>query len=124
MSLTFSGSIDNDLSAVFFNANEFAKRVTITRGAASTNDIAAIHEVRTYEVADEGGIMTAIESHDWDFISTEYVFSGTAATPRHGDRITGPDSVVYEVLPMQQRKCFDSAGTDGRVWRVHTKKVS
>lgn len=124
MSRTFKDSIDADLAAVFFNTDEFAESVTISRGASSTPGVAAIRALRSYEVADDGGVMTAIQSHDWDVIATDYRIAAAQAAPRAGDRVTDGESVVYEVLPIKGRQCYEPTGGDGKVWRVHTKRVS
>lgn len=120
---TLREQITADLSAVFFNTDDFAETVTITRGLVSTPSVPAIRNERLYEVMDTEGVMTAIRLVDWDVIATNYELSGTDATPATGDRITDENSLVYEVTPLPGTQCYESSGETGEVWRVHTKRV-
>ena len=124
MPLSFDDSVNNDLSAVFFNAAEFAQRVTIARGTITpTANVAAIVEVREYEIVAEDGIASSVNHFDFDFIATAYKIGGNVTDPREGDQLTDRCSRVYEILPIEKRKCFEPQD-DGKTIRVHAKRVA
>lgn len=124
MSRTFADSVAYDLANTFFNTNEFAEAVTLGRNANETSGVAAIVSTRNYEVVDEEGLLTFVESMDFDFPATSYVIGGSQVDPRPGDRVVTADGVSHQVLPVGRRPCFEPVGQSGLVIRVHTKRAS
>lgn len=121
MSRTFSDSLDADLD-VFFSTDEFAESVSITRASQTTSSVAAIVAERKYDALDAAGMYTAVQSRDFDFVATAYQIDSAQVTPAVGDRITDSNSQVFEVLPMAGGRHYE-ARSDGRIIRVHTKRV-
>lgn len=120
MSRKFSDSLDQDLEDTFFSTDEFAELVTITRGANSTSDIAAIAKDRAYKTVEH---QAAIESKDFDFQRSRYQILLAEVTPKPGDRISVANGDVFEAMILGGKRCFELLD-DGRVLRVHTNKVS
>lgn len=124
MSRTFNDSIEEELSAVFFDANEFAETVSIRRASLPVaTGVAAMVKTRFYETVNDDGFATSVESIDFDFLESSYLVLGQAADPRSGDRITRSNGDVYEVLPVGSEPCFKKLGTNGQM-RVHTKRIT
>ena len=122
MSRTFKDSLAYDLSAMF-NTNEFAETVTITRRAYPGTDAAAIVVARMYETVDEDGMMTAVQSHDFDFTATDYKVLTNQVAPVPGDKIVDGNGQVFEALPLSGNQCFMIL-SDGLILRVHTKRIT
>ena len=124
MSRTFKDSLEEDLETVFFNINEFANTFTIIRGTKRTPNVAAIVSSRSYSVIHDG-LPLSVVSVDFDVIASAYRFDSVQVDPRDGDLFEGVNGVQYEVLPTEALKqSFETTGPDGRVIRIHTKKVS
>jgi len=122
MSRTFSDSLQFDVENTFFNVNEFAQSYSLSRGVKTTTGVAAITSVRVYERIDESGVVTDVESVDFDMPATAYEIDGVARDPVQGDRF-GDGSSVWEVVPIGRRKCFEPLDGDARTIRVHTRRV-
>lgn len=122
MSRTFSDSLQFDVENVFYNVNEFARSYSLSRGVKTTTGVAAITSVRVYERIDESGVVTDVESVDFDMPATAYEIDGVARDPVQGDRF-GDGSSVWEVVPIGRRKCFEPLDGDARTIRVHTRRV-
>ncbi len=122
MSRTFADSLQTDIVDVFYNVNEFASGYTLSRGVVETSDVAAITAVRVYERLDDQGLVTEVESVDFDVPASAYVLDSQVVEPKQGDRF-GNGSDVFEVVPIGRRKCFEALDGEARVLRVHTRKV-
>lgn len=131
MPRTFADSLAQDLTSTFFNTNEFAEKVTIARAGQSTANVPAIVEAREYELDDASGdrsfnnnLKTGWQSWDFDIVPSEYKINSVAVDPQKGDRITRSNGLVYVVEPIPKKNCFEPVEGDGRIIRLHTKRVS
>ena len=122
MSRTFADSLQFDVENTFFNVNEFARSYSLSRGVKTTAGVAAITAVRVYERIDETGIVTEVESIDFDLPAASYEINSVQYDPAPGDRF-GDGSDVWEVMPIGRRKCFEAVDGDARIIRVHTRRV-
>lgn len=123
MSLTFKDLLAQDLETTFFNVNEHAELVTITRASRRTIDVAAIVATRDYQrTVLKGGVGETVRSLDFDIIATKYQCGDTRVDPRDGDKITRANGEVYQAMPMPERMCFEPV-SDGLIVRVHTKRI-
>lgn len=122
MSRTFADSLQFDLENTFFNVNEFAKSYSLSRGVKTTTGVAAIATVRVYERVDESGVVTEVESTDFELPATAYLIDSVQYDPAPGDRF-GDGTHVWEVMPIGRRKCFEAVDGDARVLRVHARRV-
>lgn len=122
MSRTFQDSLDCDAEEIFFSVNEFAREYTLSRGLNQTSGVAAITATRAYERIDSAGGVTEVQSVDFDLPASLYVIGGEQVDPLPGDRF-GDGSDVWEVFPIGRRQCFEPTDGDGRVIRVHTRRV-
>jgi len=123
MSLTFNDCLANDLAYTFLNTNEFAVSVSVTRGAATTTGVAAIVAARSYDRVGDDIVVTSIQSWDFDIIATVYQISSARVDPQVGDRITDSTNAVFEVMPIPGAQCFEPTDGDGKLIRVHTKRI-
>lgn len=123
MPRTFADSLAQDLSTTFFNTNEFAEKVTISRAGQSTANVAVIVDSRMYDSeADESPTNTAVEAIDFDFVASTYKINSLTVDPQVGDKITTANGRNYLVVTVPGHKCFEPT-EDAAVIRVHTKRV-
>lgn len=82
--------------------------------------------VVTYDVEDESGTPTQIQSFDYVLVANELKLAGNVIEPRAGDQIRDTingQEVVFEVLPIGRRPCFEWEDGGGILLRVHTQRV-
>ena len=112
---------------IFEAANEligecFNEIVNLTRGTATTTGIEASWERHVSRVdALEEVPTTAVVMRRWWVAIEDYKFSGAAATPQRGDRITQADSTIWEVAAEDK---FPSHEKNQDFWMVRAKQVS
>lgn len=124
MSRTFLDSLEADVESVFLNVHEFAQAVTLSRGVGHTTaSVPAIVEQRDYQAVDQDGMATLVEMVDFDIAASAYLVDAVAVEPRTGDRIATADGQQFEVGEAPGRGCWDYAGGDKLVMRVHTRRV-
>jgi hypothetical protein len=80
-----------------------------------------------YEVLDEDGIPTRVLSFDWTCLARDLVLGGHPLEPRAGDRLVEIDDgaeLVFEVMPLGNKPCYERLDAGGRLLLIHTKQVS
>ena len=122
MPRTFQDGLDYDAENVFFSVDEFAREYTLSRGLNESSGVAAITALRLYERIDNAGGVTEVQSVDFDLPASLYLIDGNQVEPLPGDRF-GDGTQVWEVFPIGRRQCFEPTDGDGRVIRVHTRRV-
>ena len=123
MTKTFSQVHDDDLENVFFNTNEFAVAVTVKRGSDETASVAAIEDTRTYEAKEHDYAVGEWVSVDFDILASAYQINSVAVDPQDGDVIEKADGDEFEVLAVPGRTAFSWADSEGKILRVHTKRI-
>lgn len=101
------------------------RSATYTRGAYSVT-ITATVVVHDYEVQDEAGIATVVNSFDLIVQRSTLILNGSAIDPRPGDRVAatlGGAAVVLEVMPIGRRPCVEWLDEDGTMVTIHAKRV-
>ena len=76
-----------------------------------------------------GEVRIEAESLDWTICARDLILAGTILRPARGHKIYRANPVthaaeVYEVLPIDGEQCFVKLDPDGRLIRVHTKRLS
>lgn len=101
------------------------RMVTVRQGGVSTESITAWHELVGYDVVDQDGFSTSVESFDWRFVAadlpTGFVFRDGALIV---EEIAGGLTNVFEVMPIGTKKCSEKADSSGVLLTVHSKQVS
>lgn len=113
-----------DASSVF--AELFGVSVTLTRGGMVTTGVTAEAHQNSYQLVDAEGLTQRVDVRDYVIGLSDYAFGGTAADPRHGDRITetiNGTAYTYEVMPLGDSQAATWTRTDGGSWLIHTKRV-
>jgi hypothetical protein len=104
----------------------FGLETTLKHGVITTAAFTATWESREYEVIDNEGFATKLESRDWMFaVAAAVDANGTAFTPRAGDIVAATENGVaaeWEAMPIGTLPACEL--TDGGYrYRVHTKRV-
>lgn len=121
------GLFDDDFAACdAMLAEVFGGQVSIHRGVLSTPDVTAEPVAMSYEVIDDEGGATTVQSRDYVIDVADYVFSGAPSQPRSGDRIK--DSIagtthVFEVMPIGNKPCAEWSAQTKPQWVIHTKLI-
>lgn len=105
--------------------DRFGESVTLSRGGASTSDVAARCVARGSKLQTNTrmGVKTSFVDREWVIVKTDYLISAVAVTPAAGDRLTDADSVVWEVMSQPDMPAAESyAG--GLEWLVRTKRIA
>lgn len=101
------------------------RSATYTRGVNSVA-ITATVVVHDYEIHDESGVVTVVNSFDLIAERATLTLNGSAIDPRPGDRIAatlGGAVVTLEVVPIGRRPCVEWLDEDGTMVTIHTKRV-
>lgn len=100
------------------------RTVTYRRGQRVSSDIVGWVSSHDYEEAGDDGLVATVTMDDWSFIAAELLVNGEAITPRPGDQII-EGSVIYEVLPLRNRPCWERAdgASGGLLTLIHAKRV-
>lgn len=103
-----------------------ASTVVYERGVHSVEAAATIGRT-VFEVADEAGFISRIESRDFIVRAADLVLNGAAVLPQRGDRVretVGPRVFVYEVLSPAGEDVWRFSDPQRTDVRVHTKFVA
>jgi hypothetical protein len=82
---------------------------------------------RDYELIDDDGVVTRVQSHDWLVVADDLI---DLYPPQPGDRFTveefRPDQPValFELMPLGKRPCFEPHDSQGETVVLHTKRVN
>ena len=101
----------------------FSDAVTLRRGSTNTTGVTAQKFLgeRTIETGD-GGVLK-FSGASWVIAIADYAFSGTASTPRNGDRIVEASGEIWEVTPVEG--IAEASQLPGGVeWVIMTKRVN
>lgn len=94
------------------------------QAAADLTGTVVAHE---YEVVDEEtGIVLTLLSYDWVFPSAEYKVGGVQVSPLPYDRFEedlAGSAVVFEVMGLGKKPCWEWFDSSGIMLLVHSKKV-
>jgi hypothetical protein len=113
------------LADVFMDTNAFAESATITRGGDSTSGVSLIFDMWASSIAkngDDPGVTTAATTPVIYLPITSYVINSAQVEPRRGDTITRANGDVYEVQPIDGKRCWEPV-EDGQTMQVFVKKV-
>lgn len=100
--------------------------ITYTRGSYSVT-ITAACILNQYQIIDEEGFTTSVNSRDYLIHGAELILNGAAIAPRAGDRISetiGGVVNTFEVVPLGQLREYEPMDSDSVLLKVHTKKVA
>jgi len=101
----------------------FGETVSITRGLNTTAGITASWVAQVEEVTTTDRNHTKMVDRFWFVKQSTYQISSTAIEPRTGDRLTGSDGRVWEVLPARATTPVEGYG-GGDYWKIATKQVT
>lgn len=76
-----------------------------------------------YEVTDESGVTTLLESWDWTFTASELVIDGETVRPTKGYQIRDGAN-RYDVMPVGSKPPAEPLDSHETLLVVHSKKVS
>jgi hypothetical protein len=85
--------------------------------------------VRDYELVDDEGFVTRVQSHDWLVVAEDIT---DLYPPQPGDRFTVeefqsalPDQLgLFELMPLGKRPCFTLHDSQGETLVLHTKRIN
>jgi len=101
------------------------RTVEVRQGENSYSGLTAWHQLVNYEVVDNEGYGTSVQSWEWRFLVADLT-SGFAF--REGDlivEINGDETETqYQVLPVGGRPCVENADSSGLQLTVRTKRVT
>jgi hypothetical protein len=100
--------------------------VQYRRNQFVSGDITAVVTHHEYPVIDDG-LQLTLTRDDWTFVASELTIDGVAIEPREGDEIfetLNGVELVYEVLPVADRPCFEWMDTFRKLILVHSKQVT
>lgn len=97
------------------------------QGQALTTTLTGTVVAQEYEVLDEEtGVVVTLLSYDWVFTASDYKLAGVQATALPYDRFEetlNGAAVVFEVMPIGKKPCWEWFDTSGIMILVHSKKV-
>lgn len=102
-----------------------ASEVTYARGA-STVDLNATIGRTEFEVIDQYGVMTKVQSRDYILTAADLIIDAEVVTPKRGDKIreTDGDTVyIYEVMSPGQHPEWRYSDHSRLSLRIHTKQI-
>lgn len=82
-----------------------------------------------YQAESADGVRIEYTDRDFIFPAERLILGGKLATPQKGDKITvvatgGLDGEVFEVLPIDGKRCYRTCDSSGYVIRVYAKRVA
>jgi len=98
---------------------------TYTRASDEVELSATIGHTK-FEVADEHGVVTNVQSRDFLIRTADLVLATAATEPVRGDIIketSGSDVLLYQVMAPENEPCWRYADEGRATMRVHTKFV-
>lgn len=100
--------------------------LTITRGAASTDEVPACRGRVAYRLDSEDGRRVQLGDRDYLIRVEEYVLRGETVLPALGDRFTETGAAeVYELLdPGNGEPAWRYSDETNTRYRLHVKKVT
>lgn len=105
------------------------RTVVYRRNQYASGNITAVVTRHEYPVLDDG-LQLTITRDDWLFVASDLLIAGTGSEPiepREGDEIIetlGGQELIYEVLPIADRPCFEWMDTFRKLILVHSKQVT
>jgi hypothetical protein len=86
------------------------------------------HTVRTYELIDDDGVVTQVQSHDWLVVTEDLA---DFYPPQAGDQFTvsefeslpGQPVARFELVPLGKRPCFTPHDSQGQTIVLHSQRV-
>lgn len=118
-----SSAFDSDFATAESLLDEvFGGLVTLRRGVQATQGFVAAWTLQEYEVIDQEGGLTVVQSRDYSVPKASVVLGGAVVQPRAGDRIVD-GSDLWEIVPLAPRPAVEDT-PGGTRWLVHTKKVA
>lgn len=103
------------------------RTVTYSRNEFRSNPITGWVAKKEYESVGSDGLQTLVTSFDWTFEATDIVVNGSQITPRPGDIITeiiNGTTIIYEVLPIENRPATEWQDDAGVMVIARTRKVA
>lgn len=76
-----------------------------------------------FEVTDDQGFMTKIETQDYIVTASDFIIDSLPSAPERGDRLTDGD-IIFEVMPVGTEPCYRYTDEHRLQFRIHVKKVS
>lgn len=120
-------SLADTLSGMVSVAAEqvFGETVTIARGTASTTGVTASWIRHRSQVIDPyvDAPATQVSDRRWLVAKAAYTISGSADTPRAGDRLTDDAANAWEILPDGEVPAVRTH-EDSNYWQIATKQVT
>lgn len=119
-------SFADEVSAVAVDFDAvFGETISITRGATSTTGVTASWVSNKTETQDQYAetLVAKVTRRNWLVAKTDYTISGTAVTPRPGDRITDAAGNVWEIAHDGTTPAVRTY-EDPNYWDVATKQVT
>jgi hypothetical protein len=106
-------------------AQVFGETVSITRGATSTAGVTASWIRNATETQDQYAetLVAKVSKRRWLVTKAGYLISGSAVTPRTGDRITDAAGNVWEIAHDGTTPAVRTY-EDPNYWDVATKQVT
>jgi hypothetical protein len=106
-------------------AQVFGETVSITRGATSTAGVTASWIRNATETQDQYAetLVAKVSKRRWLVTKAGYLISGSAVTPRTGDRITDSAGNVWEIAHDGTTPAVRTY-EDPNYWDVATKQVT
>lgn len=102
------------------------RSVTYRRGVQQV-ELPATKGRQVFELTDEQGFATRVETHDWLVTAADLVLIGEPVTPKRGDQVLeqiGTAVFTYEVLEMPGVPPWTWSDELKITRRIHTKLVS
>lgn len=101
----------------------FGCSVSLRRGVEDTESFAASWTLQEYELVDQQGEVSIVQSRDYTLPKASIVLAGDVTRPRAGDRIVDENGELWELLPLAPRPAVEDTPGGSR-WLVHTKRVA
>lgn len=98
------------------------RAVRLVQGDVSLDDLNATLAQVDYDVAEDSGFMTRVQSHDWTLVAADLDGLALRSGALIIETINGVES-RYEAMPLGKRKCVESFDTSGVLLTLHTRKV-
>jgi hypothetical protein len=115
--MTLAEQLADDLSTVFFNADDFGVAITYRRGGSAVS-LTAIVETDVTQMLTTTGV-TQVSTRSYQVIASKLILGASVVLPLPGDTIT-EGATTYIVPQQRDRPTFEFVDENNLILRINT----